>query len=345
MTAIDERPATRRVTPTARLVLPADAARSAWLRERLRGLGSSDIAAIMGVSTHRTAAHVYYEKRGELPLDAPAGEAALWGTLHEETVAREWARRNNTVVRRVGLVAHVDDPEKMCTLDRQCRECPVSPEQREACALEIKTRSAWLAGKWRKGVPDDVLAQCLWQIIVTGYDHIHVAVLIGGNDYRQFVVHRSEHAGLIANIITVADDLWNNCVLAGLPPEPSGDEPPDAMLDLYGQLHPNRQGLVHLDRELAALDALGEYVDASKAWTAADKAKKSAKARLYGFLGGAQAAVMNSDLAYSIEWTNKKSVDLEHLQEAWPEAYADCVHDGGHDRLNIPAKIRKEYSA
>ena len=42
----------RRVTPTGRLILPADADRAHWLTARRSGLGSSDVAAILGISRY-----------------------------------------------------------------------------------------------------------------------------------------------------------------------------------------------------------------------------------------------------------------------------------------------------
>lgn len=78
---------TRRVTPTGVRVLPADADRDTWLAARRTGIGSSDVAAILGVADQRTALHVWHDKRGELVDDA--GEPALWGRLLEDPVARE----------------------------------------------------------------------------------------------------------------------------------------------------------------------------------------------------------------------------------------------------------------
>ena len=184
----------RRVTPTGRLILPADADRAAWLTARRQGLGSSDMAAVLGISRYGNALSVYHDKTGGLPLEGDDSEPALWGRAIEDTVAREWARRNRSVVRRVGLVANVDRPWQMCTLDRRVLECPLA-DGRERCAVEIKCRAAFKAGQWRTGCPDDVLAQTLWQADVCGYDHIHVGVLIGGNDYRQFVVRVADHGG------------------------------------------------------------------------------------------------------------------------------------------------------
>lgn len=332
--------AARRVTPTATLVLPATADRAEWLTARRRGIGSSDIAALMGVSEYAGPQHVFYDKVGRRRPDSDAGEAALWGTLHEETVAREWARRNRTVVRRVGLVSHVDAPWMMCTLDRRCTECPLNSDVHESCALEVKTRDKMLAPKWRKGSPDDVLAQVLWQIRITGYAHIHVAVLIGGNDYRQFTVFRAGNEQLIEDIASVAGRFWHENVLPRVVPEPLGVERPDALIDLYEELNPDRTGWVDLENHPSAYWDLQDYVTHRAAESAAEKAKNAAKARLIGALGGAVYARFDGDDAFRYEEQSRRHVDMERLAEQFPEAYEACVAD----RPSRVLRIEKKYA-
>jgi len=335
--------APRKVTPSAYLVLPADASREQWLAARHKGLGSSDIPAVMGVTEYSTPLHVYYNKRGELPDDEDAGEAALWGTLHEDTVAREWARRNRSAIRRVGLVAQADAPWRMATLDRRVTVCPLGRERTEACALEVKTRSAFVVGKWRRGVPDDVLAQTLWQHRVTGFDHVHVACLFGGNDYRQFTVHASEYGQLVQDITTVADRLWHEHVVPGRAPQASGN--PDALVGLYDELNPDRGGVARLDRDLDAIDALGEYLDAGAEEKAAKARKDAAKAVLVAALGGAEVGVIDDDAAFTYAEVMRDSVDTALLAERWPDAYDACVRSKGSRRLNITNQYRKRWGA
>jgi putative phage-type endonuclease len=335
-------PAGRRVTPTARLIVPADADRDTWLRARRQGLGSSDIAAILGLSRYGTAQTVYYDKRGELPLESDDSEPALWGRANEDTVAREWARRNRGVVRRVGLVANTDRPWQMCTLDRRVLECPLATEH-ERCALEIKCRDKMKAGQWRKGTPDDVLAQTLWQADVCGYDHMHVAVLIGGNDYRQYVIRVVDHQDVIADLRTAGAALWER-IVSGRPPALTGSEEPDPLIDLYNRLHPDREGVVHIDRDFDAQDDLAEYVQAAAAETEAKKRKNAAKARLLHHLGGAEMAVMGDRPAYSYDEQSREWCDTKRLAELWPEAYADCVEDRASRRINIPRRVREEHA-
>lgn len=334
----------RRVTPTGRLVLPSTAAREEWLAARRRGIGSSDIPRLlMLVEKKGTPSHVYYDKIGELP-EEDADEYMFWGNQHEDTVARVWAMRNRSAVRRVGLVAQDGAPWRMCTLDRRVTVCPLSRSAVESCALEIKTRSAFLAGKWRREVPDDVLVQILWQIIVTGYDHIHGAVLIGGNDYRQFTVRRSDYESLIADLIAGADRVWREHVVPRRPPRPAGS--PDALVELYDVLHPQREGVARLDRNLDAFDAVQEYLEAGAAEKAAVERKKAAKAQLVAALGGNEVGAMGDDIVCTYKAPRPKDeADLDRLAERWPDAYDDCVRKSEPSRrFEITNAFRKKWS-
>ncbi|MBO3751584.1 YqaJ viral recombinase family protein [Streptosporangiaceae bacterium NEAU-GS5] len=326
----------RRVTPTARLILPATADRDIWLEARRDGIGSSDVADILDVG-YKTPLHVYYDKIGTLDED-DAGEAALWGTLHEETIAREWARRNRSVVRRVGLVARVDADWMRCTLDRRVTECPLNRDTREACALEVKTRNAFVAKKWKRAVPDDVLAQTLWQITVTGYDHIHVAVLIGGNDYRQTVVRREGNEQLIADITTVAAQMWDH-VQRMETPASSGD--PERLVELWDDLYPERVGAINLG-DTDAYEQLLAYEEARLRAKAHEDEQKAAKARMVELLAGAEMAYFGdgNEYAYAFKPTSRDSVDMNRLAEQYPDAYAACVRTTVSRRLDIARDLR-----
>ncbi|WP_433893070.1 YqaJ viral recombinase family protein [Streptomyces sp. CA-111067] len=334
----------RRVTPTGRLILHHDTPREQWLDARRAGIGSSDLPGVLGLSGFKTPLHVYYDKRGQLPHDDSWSEAAHFGTVLEEPLARDWARRNRTVVEPVGIIANQDDTWQMCTLDRLCTECPLNRSQRSLCALEVKTRNAFVAQLWREGPPDDVLAQVLWQILVTGLDHIHVVCLIGGQDYRQYTVRRDEHLKLVAYLNAEANRLWWEHITVGRPPASTGEEPPDALIELYGRLHPDRSGDVVLDRDLDTQDAMTDYLVAVADKAAAEKRRKAAQARLVAALGNAQAALVGDKPFFSIEQSHKRTPDLARLAEEFPEAYRTCVADVPHDRIAIPAFVRKEFT-
>lgn len=336
----------RQVTPTGRLYLDHTAPRNVWLDARRAGIGSSDIPAVMTLSGFRTPLHVYYDKRGDIPHDdGNISDAARYGILFEEPLARDWAARNRTVVEPVGIIANVDDPWQLCSLDRLCTECPLDRTQQSLCAVEVKTRNAFVAQLWRLGPPDDVLAQVLWQILVTGLDHIHVVCLIGGQDYRQYTVRRDQHLKLVAYINAEAGRLWHEHILPGRPPASSGEEPPDALIELYQKLHPDRDGVEILDRDMDAQDAVADYLDAVATKGAAEKKRKAALARMLSRLGSKQAAFVQDRPYYSVEQSSKETPDLARLREEFPEAYAACVEDKTFDRIAIPQFVRKEHAA
>lgn len=337
-------PTGRRVTPTARLVLASSGSRDEWLAARRAGIGSSDVPMVMGVADHGSRAAVYYDKVGLLPLERDAGEPALWGSVFEEPIAREWARRTRSVVRKVGLVAHIEEPWMLTSLDRRVTECPLDRGQREACALEVKMRDAHKSSDWAVGIPDSVMAQVLWQLAVTGLDHIHVMVVIGGNDGRRFTVRREGNERLIANIVAACRRFWFEHVVARQPPALTGEERADDMVGLFQDLHPDRSGLVALDA--AGLDVeneLADYEDARLVEAAARKAKEAAKVRLIERLRGAEMGLLDGHEAYSYTQVGgKRSVDLERLADEFPEAYEACVTRPGQWRLTIGKRYRKK---
>ncbi|MFE3578766.1 YqaJ viral recombinase family protein [Streptomyces vinaceus] len=333
----------RRVTPTGRLILPADADRADWLTARRSGIGSSDIAAVLGISKYGNALSVYHDKTGGLPLEGDDSEPALWGRIDEEGIAREWARRNRSVVRRVGLVANVDRPWQMCTLDRRVLECPLA-DGREKCAVEVKCRDKMKAGQFRKGVADDVLVQTLWQADVCGFDHIHAAVRLGGNELRQYVVRVADHAQLVTDLRTAGALAWQQ-ITDRRPPVLADDADPDVLLDLYERLHPERAGVVDITRDIDTQDAVADYLDAHNDLAAAEKRKKAAKARILAGLGGAEAATVLDRVHVSMDERSKEWADVKRLAERWPEAYADCVEDRPYRQINIPRTVREEHNA
>lgn len=322
----------RRVTPTAVRLLPADAHRDTWLAARRGGIGSSDVAAILGVADRNTAVHVYRDKRGELVDDA--GEAALWGTLLEEPVAREWARRNRSVIQRVGLVAHAEVPWRMATLDRRVAECPLDRAVRTACALEVKCRSAFKASRWRSDVPDDVLAQTVWQMAVTGYDHIHVAVLLGGNEMKQTVVRRDER--MERYVLREVDRFREQHLLAGVEPEWDLDKAA-ALIEMDALMHPERVGEIDLD----GIGEVMEYGELSAKAGAADRALKRARATLARLAGGARTVTFGGEMAYEFAPVTRRHVDLDALAERWPEAYADVVTEKTSHSIRLAKEFRR----
>jgi putative phage-type endonuclease len=262
-------------TPTSVLVSQAAPETPEWFAQRRAGITATDLPKILGLSRYGNALSVWLDKRGELPAE-PAGEAAHWGHLLEDPVAQEWARRNGASVTAVGTVAHAEYRWQRASLDRIVLRCPDGDDG--SCPLEVKTRSAFLSGQWHSEVPDDVLAQVTWQMLVTGYSHVHLAVLIGGQNLRSYRVDRD---GDVASLLLEeAGRVWRH-VLDGTPPQVDADE---VLLKVLEAAYPDRAGEVHADAATVAA-LVADYDDAAADEKDAKTRKDAAKAALVALMG------------------------------------------------------------
>lgn len=341
----------RRVTPAGVMVMTAKEIaedRPAWLRARRfrEGvgycIGSSDMPSILGIKDAGTPVKVWHEKvRGIEQADNPA---MMWGRLDEDTTARYWRNRNRSAVQAVGLIANVEQPWHQTTLDRLVLECPITPGLRRGCGLEIKHRGAFGSRRWHAVLPDDVLGQMCHQLFVTGFEHMHYAVRIGGNEYRQGVVRAEEDAETIRFVLRHAnafrDEYLGGEFVPVLDPDgiPSGRlswvgrevEPPwpiddraASLIDLDALLHPERDGVV----EAEDLGDLMEFAAIRARVNALKKEHDKAKARLLRLAAGARwvttPTANGPELAFEFAPRGRTKVDLDRLRERYPAVYAD----------------------
>jgi putative phage-type endonuclease len=221
----------QKVTPAGVLVARHGIPEQEWLALRTQGIGGSDVATLLGMNPYTSARELYHEKRGELP-EIPRSDAleraAKWGHLHEPLIAAEFARQHGVRTRRIGLLQHADRPWMLANLDRQVHGCPDGP-----CLLEIKNRSAYKAGEWGpsgdpEGVPDREAIQTHHYLIVTGYGHAHVGVLLNGNDDRYYRVDFDPE--LAADLLAAEALFWQR-VQDGNPPPLDGSGAASQFLD------------------------------------------------------------------------------------------------------------------
>ena len=112
------------LTPTATLIAAHPARTPGWYETRRHGIGSSDVAAILGRNPHRSAQDVYLDKLGVPEPGSGNLEAIYFGQLLEPVVADEFARRASEYGREIrvleveGTLAHVDRPWQRANLDR-----------------------------------------------------------------------------------------------------------------------------------------------------------------------------------------------------------------------------------
>ncbi|MGE0977860.1 YqaJ viral recombinase family protein [Bacillus cereus] len=198
-----------------------------WLQARTQGIGGSDVSAIAGLNKWKSAVQVFLEKTQAIEKEDIQSEAAYFGNVLEEVVAKEFAKRTDLKVqRRNAILQHPEYPWMLANVDRLI----VGKKN----GLECKVASEYLKKEWRdEEVPAAYLLQCQHYMAVTGYEAWWIAVLIGGNKFVHKKIERDEE--LIQYLIDIEKDFWLNNVEKNEPPMFDGS---DASTDLLKHLYP-----------------------------------------------------------------------------------------------------------
>ena len=187
-----------------------------WHTLREKRIGGSDIGAILGVNKYKSIIDVYIDKTEGSKFEG--NEATFWGHMHEATIMKVFAQKHKefTVYQAPYsviddfLIANLDGVLK----DRNTGDCGV---------LEIKTTNAFNYKDWEGDVvPQYYYAQVQHYLMLTGYKFAYIAVLIGGNKYKDFKIERSEED--IALIREKATEFYKENILKQIPPIPDGSD-------------------------------------------------------------------------------------------------------------------------
>ncbi|WP_424183826.1 YqaJ viral recombinase family protein [Actinokineospora sp. G85] len=158
---------------------------SEWVAARASRLGGSEVAAVLGLSPYESRFSLWHKKKGLVPPTSD-NDSMRWGRILESPIAAVFAEQHPEArVRRTGSWVNRARPWQLATPDRL-----VALPDDERVLLEVKT--AHDATGWGEPGTDEVpvyyRAQVLWQLDTLGLSRAFVAVLIGGSEYREYLV-------------------------------------------------------------------------------------------------------------------------------------------------------------
>ena len=205
--------------------------RDQFLAGRKKGIGGSDVAAILGFSPYKSPYQLWLDKTGRSERKESQNESAHFGNLLEDVVAKEFSRRAGVKVQRVTQQLFLEEhPWALGNIDRAVINPDIAGNVRFKDGalttdrlLECKTASEYMSKLFGEEgsdqVPDYYLTQCLWYLLITGCKVIDLAVLIGGNKFRMYRIERDDD--LIESIFKQVKAFWFNHVIADVPPDPT----------------------------------------------------------------------------------------------------------------------------
>lgn len=214
-----------------------------WLQHRQKGIGGSDVGAILGVNKWKSPIKVYLDKVEEITEVQEQSEAAYWGNNLEDMVAKEFAKRTGKKVRkRNELMQHNKYPWMIANIDREVVG--------EKSILECKTANQYLAKEWENdNIPASYILQCQHYMAVMDYERCYIACLIGGQRFVHYTIDRDEE--LITVLIEKEKNFWLNYVEKKEPPAIDGSK---ASSELLSKLYPaSNSNSIELSKDMEKL--------------------------------------------------------------------------------------------
>lgn len=222
-----------------------------WVEARKNGIGGSDVASIMGLNKYSSPLNVWLVKTGrEESPDLSDNQAVEWGNRLEDVVAAKFAQEHTELLvrRRNATMVSIQRPWAFANIDRW-----VTDGKGNVGILEVKTVGMRRAADWDNGVPLYYMTQVMHYMSVTGYQYAWVAVLIGGQEFREYYIERDEDD--IAYINNYVDTFWHDYVEKDVAPALIGNKPEaDALLSQHEA--PSTEMIPMLDADVSMIDEL-----------------------------------------------------------------------------------------
>ena len=189
-----------------------------WLHFRTRGLGASDIGAVLGFSDYCSPMQKFDEKISLIPKPKFENLSMFLGKRAENLNAEMWEYWDGSVegmmknfydgkkVRRCRRInAYIQNPKYdwlFVSLDRIINKHGNVGEG----ALELKNLSSYEAEKWENGIPTTHLLQVQTQCLVAGFEYGELAIKQDDRNYNVYPFERN-HA-ICEQIIDQTHDFW-----------------------------------------------------------------------------------------------------------------------------------------
>lgn len=308
--------------------------------DRSTYLGSSDIAAVLGISKWGTPLTVWREKMG-MPTEEPDEERqALFRRgkrfepvifeMLEEDLGMKAERRN----------CRYRDPEYPWMAAEIDGEIQIDGEW---VNLEAKSVHTFQTGSWGEEGTDEIpiyyYAQAVYGLMLTGRRRTIFAVLFGGDNLVLYEVHRDDET--IAGMRRQAVAFWHNHVLAQTPPDPITYE------DVCSLLRRDADTIIEADQALA--QKLAAYKLAKAEEKAAAGRVEEMKYQIGLAVLGADALAIPSRKpkhvitvaglpAMTIAYQQQVRIDSDAVRSRHPAVAAECSKTSSFFRYDLPRK-------
>lgn len=243
---------------------------------------ATEIAAVLGLSPWQSPFSLWHKKAGLPTAPFQSNPAMKWGSRLEDDVFEEFAEQHPEYqIAETGTWRHRDRPWQRATPDRLL----VDADGR----LRIgEGKTSPFGDDWGPAgsdlIPIYYRCQVVWQQDTVGlYDPAHVALLVSGHDYREYVV---EYDAMDAEIMRGAAERFLDSVRRNERP------PIDGADATYQTIRVQPTGREDIDVEISA-ELAADYEIAQQAAKASAAEVTRARGRILDAIGNGYRAVHN----------------------------------------------------
>lgn len=192
-----------------------------WLDLRRGGIGGSDLAGILGMSSYATPIDVYLDKTLQTETEEEENPFFWWGHKLEPLVIEKYHEMypGETVIPSPGMLKSKKWPWMIANLDG------IIKSDEKYGDFEIKT-VGFPTDEWgRDGgsgddIPEKHYCQVAHYLAVTGFSYaVVVALFMANREMRRYFIQREEP--VIKNIVGIEEKFWKENVLQNDPPIPT----------------------------------------------------------------------------------------------------------------------------
>lgn len=290
------------------------------MTDRAGFIGSSDAAAVLGISPWKSPYELYLEKVGEAPkqVEEQNVKAKTRGKRLEPYIMDMLRDEHQVTITSRNVIHH--DPELpylRAEIDAEREYRAPWSDKIGLGSIEAKTVHPFKLREWGAEDSDQIpvwyTAQAMHGIMVTGRDHTLFAVLIG-DDLRLYRVERDPE--IIKGLREKEIAFWNNHVLPRVPP------PATTVKDVLHLFKSDLGTIAEAD------DVTFAAIERMRIIQPAIKEFENLKERVEVFMGPAATLTREGEILATWKAQNRTDFMEKKFKEAHPELAAQFTKAG-----------------
>lgn len=313
--------------------------REAWLAARMKTIGASESAAVLGQHPWLSELELWAIKTGQAePENLDDNEAVFWGNELESAIVTGYAKRTNRVSVPFGLMLRstrypwlsatpdaltTDDPEaakratELISIIKALRHTTHSFDAYRSellhkatgwWPLQIKNIGFGSAEHWADGVPSYYRIQCTQEAMVWGATRCTGAALIAGQRLAWDDVEVPTGGTLPTQLAGLTKRFWDENVQGGLQPSPDASESAKRAL---AALYPIERPELVLQLGLDHLEMAREHDQIKAERARLKKRQDEIENELRAAIGEAATCIFADGTGYTLKTIHKKAYAVD----------------------------------